>query len=523
MMRAVMGVCARLAAVTAVMLSPVLPAAAQDEPKLSAARGVEWSVEMQSSVTFGGGRTPLWLNANKYGLSSTAGSNGYMRVAAERPLATDDDFRWGVGYGIDVAAAYNYTSSVIVQQAYVEGRWLKGVLTVGSKHQPMELKNGELSSGPQTLGINARPVPQVRIALPDYWDIPGTKGWLGVKGHIAYGMTTDDGWQRDFTQRRSRYTENAMYHSKAGYLRIGNEYRFVPVALEVGLEMAALYGGTSYNVGEIGTVVNQGGLKGAWQAFIPGGSEPRQDVYRNVGGDQLGSWVARLSLDYENWYLGVYWDHFFEDHSAMFHLDYDGYGTGDEWNVRKDNRYRLYALKDMLAGAELRLKRGTWINCIVAEYIYTKYQSGPIYHDHTPSMPDHIGGIDSYYNHHIYTGWQHWGQVMGNPLYMSPIYNDDGKIEVKNNRFYAFHLGVSGDPGRRLHYRLLATYQKGWGTYKMPYPDPREGLSVMGEAQYTFSHDTPLGGWSIKASAGVDAGRLRGNSQGAQLTVRRQF
>jgi hypothetical protein len=29
---------------------------------------------------------------------------------------------------------------------------------------------------------------------------------------------------------------------------------------------------------------------------------------------------------------------------------------------------------------------------------------------------------------------------MGNPLYRSPIYNSDGKVEVKNNRFLAFHL-----------------------------------------------------------------------------------
>ena len=56
----------------------------------------------------------------------------------------------------------------------------------------MQLKNQTLSSGSQTLGINARPVPQVRIALPEYWQLPFGGGWLHLKGHIAYGMMTDD-------------------------------------------------------------------------------------------------------------------------------------------------------------------------------------------------------------------------------------------------------------------------------------------------------------------------------------------
>ena len=72
------------------------------------------------------------------------------------------------------------------------------------------------------MGINARPVPQARLALPDYWVVPGTKGWISVKGHIAYGKTTDEGWQKDFTMQKSRFTEDVLYHSKAGYLKIGN-------------------------------------------------------------------------------------------------------------------------------------------------------------------------------------------------------------------------------------------------------------------------------------------------------------
>ena len=121
---------------------------------------------------------------------------------------------WAVGYGVDVAIPVNYTSDVVVQQAYVEARWLYGVLTAGAKEYPMELKNQSLSSGSQCLGINARPIPQVRLALPEYWTLPFGRGWLQLKGHLAYGMTTDDGWQHDFTKRQTKYLTTCSITAK---------------------------------------------------------------------------------------------------------------------------------------------------------------------------------------------------------------------------------------------------------------------------------------------------------------------
>ena len=176
-----------------------------------------YEVSVQVSAT-AGDNTPLWINANKHGLSSLENGNGYVRASLSRPLSVDSERRCGVGYGVDLVGAVNYNSAFIVQQAYVEGRWLHGVLTAGSKQWAAELKNNELSSGAQTLGINARPVPQLRLALPEYWSVPFTNGWLSLKGHIAYGMTTDGNWQEDFTSRRSKYTTNTFYHSKAGYI-----------------------------------------------------------------------------------------------------------------------------------------------------------------------------------------------------------------------------------------------------------------------------------------------------------------
>lgn len=37
-----------------------------------------------------------------------------------------------------------------------------------------------------------------------------------------------------------------LYHSKAGFLRIGNENAFCPLSIEMGLEMVAQFGGNAY-------------------------------------------------------------------------------------------------------------------------------------------------------------------------------------------------------------------------------------------------------------------------------------
>ena len=156
---------------------------------------------------------------------------------------------------------------------------------------------------------------------------------------------------------------------------------------------------------------------------------------------------------------------------------------------------------------------------IPAELFFSKYQSGPIYHDHDEVISDHLGGQDNYYNHSIYTGWQHWGQVIGNPLYLSPIYNTDQSIYIKNNRSKAYHIGFSGSPYPRFHYRMLGTYLKGYGTYDKPYYDPRNTVSLLAEACYTFPSTSVLKGWSVKGAVGADFGELMGDNFGLQMTI----
>jgi hypothetical protein len=104
---------------------------------------------------------------------------------------------------------------------------------------------------------------------------------------------------------------------------------------------------------------------------------------------------------------------------------------------------------------------------------------------------------------------------MGNPLYLSPLYNEDGTIQVKNNRFVAWHLGLSGNPIVRLNYRILTTWQRGYGNYHVLFMDPEENVSLLAEASYQM----PRGGWQVKAAFGMDSGKIYCDNIGCQLTV----
>jgi hypothetical protein len=486
------------------------------EPNKTYGDGAEYRVGGQVSVS-AGDREPLWLNANRYGLSSLKRANGYVRAGIFRDITNDTLSKWRYGYGADVAVAAGFTSSVVVQQAYAEGQWQFIRLTAGSKEYPLELKNQELSTGSQALGVNARPVPQLRLSMPDYVAIPYTRGWLAFKCHGAYGMMTDDGWQRDFTQCRKAYTEGVLYHSKAGYVRIGPGR----INFELGLEMGCLFGGKAhlFNGTNERVIENETGFSAYLHALTAGGSDVTDGDYKNSEGNHVGNWTARLNIDRDSWWLGLYVDQMFEDNSMMVHIAYNGWGEGETAFQHTRSRYFVYDFKDGLLGAELQLKKCRLLNDIVVEFLTSKYQGGPVYHDITTNIGEHITGRDNYYNHHLFNCWQHWGQVMGNPLYRSPLYNDDGEITVYNNRFTAWHAGISGNPSERWHYRLLATWQRGYGTYNRLLLDKPVNVSLLAEATYGFAGQSPLGGWQVKAAFGLDRGGIYGKNAGLQLSV----
>ncbi|MCI1647955.1 MAG: capsule assembly Wzi family protein [Bacteroides sp.] len=444
---------------------------------------------LETGITQAGGEhAPLWLTANKYGLSSITKNNGYVLAGIIQPLKGNERFSYG--YGLELATAWNFTSSFIVQQAYLDLKWNRFTLSIGSKERAPEFANPELSSGALTLSGNARPIPQVCIGIDDYYTVPHTNNWLAIRGHFAYGRFTDDNWQKSFANAMAKRTRDVLYHSKAFYFRIGNTQKF-PMTFEGGLQMETEFGGKQYRNGQVTKFPSK--LRDYFEVIIPsaGGSDSPVNDQENIEGNITGSWHAAITYYANNWKLRGYYEHYFEDHS-MLAVDYpwiDG----------------LYAV-------ELTLPKNPFVSQILYEYMCSRDQTSP-----TPDKPS-VSVCDNYYNHSMYTGWQHWGMGLGNPLLISPIYNTNGEIYFYDNRVIANHFGITGNPTSEISYRLKFSLSRNFGTYSRPYPKKIWQSYTLAEICYT---PTKIPGWQFTASYGTDHGKITGNNHGCMITIRK--
>lgn len=464
---------------------------------------VQYSFAAQGTAG-AGDNAPFWFTNNRYGLGTTDNYSGLARVALWRNVETDSLWFWRFGYGVDLVSPINSENGYFnVQQAYLDIEWKILRLSIGQKERPSELKNPYLSTGGMTMGINARPIPQVRAEMPEFWPVPGTKGIFSFKGHLAYGMYTDSKWQKNFNAGTDNiYTTGSMFHSKALFMRLGNRELF-PLELTGGLEMSCQFGGTGWNLKQYGGGAMKQGLDlggNLWTAFLPGGGDVNDENYTNAAGNHVGSWHLRLDLLQKNWTVGVYMEHMFEDHSQMF------------------MQYGFW--KDMLLGLEVKLPENPFLSAIVYEYNKTMHQSGPIYHDRTEENPQQISARDEYYSNHIYGSWQMGGFVIGNPLVLSPIYNTylghAGNLSSWHNRVRVHHIGLMGNPSQEWSWRIMYTHHLSLGTYINPVDDPCSANYLLLETTY---RPRWCRGLSFAASYGHNDGDLLGKSNGAMLTV----
>lgn len=470
---------------------------------LGGTRAQEFTEVVEMTGTAGsGGFAPMWHLANRQGVGCIDNGMGYLRngIGGRHWFGNR---RIGLDWGFDFVAGAGLSSRVYIQQAFVDVNWRRMRVSIGQKERWSEFGNRRLTTGALVESGNARPIPQVRIELPRYWSIPGTDGWIGIKGHLAYGMFTDGSWQKDFAAADKQHTENVLYHSKAGFIRLGNVNDF-KLSAEFGLHMVTQFGGTIYDIaGEPGyNRRNPTRLKDFLLALVPlkGDREYNGSDQANVAGNVLGSWMGAVTWDDKAWKARLYYDHVFEDHSQMF------------WE------YGLWT--EQLVGVDVCLKRLGWIENVTLEYFNLKNQSGPIYHDSTEKIPDQISCKDNNYNHDSYAGWFNYGMIIGTPLCTSPIYNKDGILVCSNNRVEAFHFGVEGSPADWLGYRLLFTHSNNWGTYGQPFTDIKQNTS--GLVELTLKPEV-FKGWSVAASFAFDKGDLYGNNYGGMLSIGREF
>ena len=454
--------------------------------------------DFEAGATAGRGDfAPMWHFSNRQGAFSANSEWVYARAAVVGKHIMKN--RFSLEWGVDFIGGHNLTSSVFIQQAYADVQWRMLKLSLGQKERWNYIQNARLSTGALTESGNARPIPQIRFEIPDYWDIPWFKGWAAIRGHIAYGWFTDGHWQKEFAADSTVYSTGARYHTKAGFLRIGNEKNF-PLTAEIGLHMATQFGGTCYNSNNKpgNNHHNPSRLKDYLMVLFPSSGDSKYDGsdQANIAGNVLGSWLGALTWNSRNWKMKVTYEHAFNDHSQMF------------WE------YGIWT--EQLVGLELELKKCRWVKNVLFEYFNLKNQSGAIYHDSNKDIPDQISCKDNNYNHGRYPGWFNYGMIIGTPLCTSPVYNKNHIQMCYNNRVEAFHIGIEGEPFAWLGYRLMYTKSNNWGTYSIPFKEMQTNRS--GFAELTFR---PSDKWSVTTSVAFDRGALYGNNYGGMITVTR--
>ena len=462
----------------------------------------------EALITMGSGdHSPFWLGAGRDGMTAVDGHGLVFRAGISRPTAVAyPDFRPRWGFCVETAFGASLLSRFTPTAASGEAVIGRSHFAFGLRPHLTPLNHPTLSTGSFVLGRNAVPPATLAWSIPGWWPAFGRRVPIAFSGTFAYGMQLDGDWQRRTVgQQGGRYATGVRYHEKSGYVRIGTDSSVV--SLVAGAEMATQFGGTIHHyLGSAQPMHLPGGLREAFYALVAkGGSDPTDgEGYANASGNTVGTWRFAVNVHPRRapWSARLYYDHFFEDESAAF----DEYG----W-------------LDGLLGLEVHLP---WraLSTVVVEAVRTDYQSGPVYHDHTPQLNEQVSGVDNYYNHGLYPGWQHFGMAMGNVLFASPLYDHNGTLIFTANRFRAVHLGLSGKPTTQLAYRLLFTTLRSWGTYAAPFTEVQRQHSLLAEVRWSlpqqlFGHSVGSG-WQLTAALAADRGTRLGHNTAVQLGLR---
>ena len=440
--------------------------------------------------------TAYQLVSNRHHVLATRANTAYMRGAVNVEHRFSEDLK--LSGTVDAIASVHADHKAYLQQCYVNLQYGPFFVEAGSRELPMVLRDDLLSSGAFAKGTNAKPVPQVHLGTNGFWTVPFTKDWVQVNFDFGYGKFLDSKYHEDMYYDHpvnSYYTTDALYHQKHLYIRSNPEKTFF---VTVGIEHAVQFCGTSYKQGKGELTVKEKdvNLKAFWNVILPFGDS---NYFENkagedwVYGNHLGSMTVQLGWNInEQHQLQAYLDDIFDDGSGMR----KGNGWDGLWGLEYHNK---------TTGRQ-------YVRGAVLEYFQSTNQSGPLHWDPGDfpdpirhQITDMVTGNDNYYNHMFYNGYSHYGMTFGNPLITSPIYNEDGFTEFRDNRVKAWHLGVNGELTDRLSYLVKGSYREGWGTYDQPLVPKHHSFDAMLQGIYQS------GPWQFSAAYAFDKGNIYGD------------
>jgi hypothetical protein len=463
-----------------------------------------------STVT--GVHTPFWTVNQNWGVVSPDAGNFYLRgsVFHERQLNSDLSFDAGIDLVGANSSAYG---NMWIQQLYGRLNWKIWRLDAGAREDYTSLMDMRLSSGDFVKSNNYRPMPEIKLSIPEYVPVPYTKGNMYIKGDFAAGYYLDSRWKENTARPHNQdYTVDILSHHKSVYFRFGNIQVKHRVQFTVEVDHVSQWGGKLYQYRqwqEQYEIIRQSQSIGDFLRVAvahEGSSGASLTDRAYVAGSQWGAYLFKLDCKLtDRRLLSAYTNHFFDDGSGMVFENY----------------------RDGLFGLQYKAADKPPVSGVVFEYIYTKQQTGAIHHniamddDHRNKLIKKGNGNDNYYNNVDYVqGPSHFGRTMGTPLLLSPLYNGDGSINFKSSRIIALHLGMEGYLHPELQYRLMLTTGQSWGRYYVPFKSVKKGFASLLEIIWT---PDCVGGFDMKITAGYDRGGFfGGNTFGGSIALGKQ-
>lgn len=457
-----------------------------------------WQADWYTSARMAGttGRyMPFWART---------GEDGVLPVTSSGILTAGGDISYRSHADIFVQAGANLVGALAVEspvnntpvygyfdRLYLSAGWKMLRMDVGLKPRHGDLSTLSITRGDFMMSGNARNMPGINLSAD--WIYFEKGKWFGFKGNLAHYHMLDD-----------RHFMGAMLHDKSIAIRIAADRR---VEFMAGFHHYAQWGGVSAKYGK-----HEVTLKNYIKTFFAqrGGTEDSMMDQLNVYGNHLGNEWMRLVWREDGYSLTFQYDKPFEDNSGMIFKNFpDGV-----WTFQ-------YSKSD----------RSAWVTDVVCEFICTTWQSGEL-HDRPATEeemakqnPDDVlygkvivGGQDNYFNHsHYYSGWTHYGRMIGLPLITPSVPDEAGLTNgIVNNRVRGYHLGVDGLIAK-VPYRFKATFTENFGTYRNPFPSKLCQLSLALEASLTKDITT----LPVVFTVGLygDIGKLYQNTAGLTFRI----
>jgi hypothetical protein len=375
-------------------------------------------VEVGAEIRAAGGTTgdlPFWLAANRYGTVDPESANLGLRLHAHRPFAGTG--RVDYAFGVDLLGRASERSTLHAHQLYGQLRVRPFEVTAGLKRHTSGLVDSVLSMGSTTRSANAAPIPRLSVAFPEYRSIPGTDGYLAIRGYFAHGWLPTD-----------RYVRSAYLHEKYAYLRVFPER--MPIQLHGGFIHNVIWGGTHPTLGSLPQGLDEYLRVVTGQPGDPANA-PDQDVAGTLG-NTTAAYDFAVTLQTDLVHLQAYRQFYLEDRPGLaFRNVWDG----------------LWGLSLHRPGSDHLVSHLLW------EHLRMTRQGARF-------SAGEARGADNYYNNGIYRGgWTYRGRTLGSPL----LFADGIRPGVVNNLVVAHHVGLAGRLHPEVRYRLLGTYSRNYG------------------------------------------------------------